>query len=758
MKIPFNVDAFTARLIGRENVAKLDGAILELVKNSYDADASICILYFEKSTNTFYLMDNGCGMEYNTIISNWMTIGYSSKKSNYKLASGRIQTGAKGIGRFALDRIADMCTMLSKSGDSSILWNVDWRDFNIGKKITDVGAEIQDTNENFNDFIKNIKNQNLKVFVEQKFKNTGTIFKLSLLHDEWDETLTSQIKKGLTTLIPPQLANFKLYVFTEINDLKDAYINIDDGFHSYDYKINFSVNEIGNVNIKIYRNEFDFGKKLDEIIKTTSLTEKDKEYFLGKPIEKNVKISDTVSGLTIDRIGPFNGTFYFNKLSMTKADREIYFYKDITGCKDLRSTFGGIKIYRDNFRVRPYGEPNTTASDWLMLSARNRRSLAAPSSKTGAWRVSAEQMMGAVHISRLNINLPDQSNREGIVETKEFGLFREFLIYVIKEMEQDRQYVARILKDYYEITHPADVYEEEILKKAKKSKNINKNLKTNTPHDSTGQDNENFNIDVEKAEQVLNKKNDEINDLKNETHMLRVLATTGIITNTYVHEIKDATNRLRTKIITIKNAIDKDKPIEHIYEHVKEALKLQEALNSWFKVTIDMVKKDKRTRTLVSLKTHFESIITSWESILSAKNICLKSDIVDIRFKCFPYDIESIISNLIANSIKSFENTKIESPEIKITIKVQNNIVLIDYSDNGKGLDAKYKSNPNLILEPLETSSRNSQGELIGTGMGMWIVNKTIGEYKGEMDLSKNMETTNGFFALIKLHGEIRYD
>ena len=49
MKIPFNVDAFTARLIGRENVAKLDGAILELVKNSYDADASICILYFEKS-------------------------------------------------------------------------------------------------------------------------------------------------------------------------------------------------------------------------------------------------------------------------------------------------------------------------------------------------------------------------------------------------------------------------------------------------------------------------------------------------------------------------------------------------------------------------------------------------------------------------------------------------------------------------------------------------------------------------------------
>ena len=74
MKIPFNVDANTARLIGRENVSKLDGAILELVKNAYDADANTCILYYEKSTNMFYLIDNGSGMTSETIHSNWMTI------------------------------------------------------------------------------------------------------------------------------------------------------------------------------------------------------------------------------------------------------------------------------------------------------------------------------------------------------------------------------------------------------------------------------------------------------------------------------------------------------------------------------------------------------------------------------------------------------------------------------------------------------------------------------------------------------------
>ena len=62
-KIPFNVDANTARLIGRQNVAKLDGAIMELIKNAYDADATKCWLYYEASSKSLILADNGCGME-----------------------------------------------------------------------------------------------------------------------------------------------------------------------------------------------------------------------------------------------------------------------------------------------------------------------------------------------------------------------------------------------------------------------------------------------------------------------------------------------------------------------------------------------------------------------------------------------------------------------------------------------------------------------------------------------------------------------
>lgn len=77
-KVKFNVDAYTARLIGRENISGLRGALFELVKNSYDADASVCILYY--SNGKLYLADNGTGMSSDVILNNWMTIGRSTKK------------------------------------------------------------------------------------------------------------------------------------------------------------------------------------------------------------------------------------------------------------------------------------------------------------------------------------------------------------------------------------------------------------------------------------------------------------------------------------------------------------------------------------------------------------------------------------------------------------------------------------------------------------------------------------------------------
>ena len=73
-RIPFNVSAKTARLIGRENVSNLEGALIELIKNTYDADAKKCLVYYESSSERLFIIDNGTGMNKDVIVSNYKNL------------------------------------------------------------------------------------------------------------------------------------------------------------------------------------------------------------------------------------------------------------------------------------------------------------------------------------------------------------------------------------------------------------------------------------------------------------------------------------------------------------------------------------------------------------------------------------------------------------------------------------------------------------------------------------------------------------
>lgn len=743
-KVPFNVDAYTAKLIGRENVSKLDGAILELVKNTYDADASICFLYYEKEKETLYIGDNGTGMTEEVILKHWMTIGSSSKKVQYKTRKGRIQTGAKGIGRFALDRIADKCDLLTISDEEHLIWDVDWSIFEFGQRITDITADLEPSAKGFDEFLSDITNKAVSKLVDENFIKTGSIFKLTSLRDKWDKSVVESIKSNLRTLIPPEFKEvFNVYFFEATTSLDEAAILQDSDDFAYDYKVHFITESSGEVTVKIYRDEFDFSDKFDEIITGAGFENFEREYFQGKPIEKKLTFTEIIgSKENIENtIGSFEGTLYYAKLNAPKDDKEKYYYKDITGRPDIRNTFGGIRIYRDGFRVRPYGDPKSSSSDWLMLAARKNKSPAAISHETGSWRVNSDQMHGSIYISRTNILLPDQANRQGIVETKEFGLLRQFIENIIRLFERDRQYVCRILNKYYEKLYPTEEIEKEIKKKLQENKIYEEIAKKNNEPPKAP-----LVIDVKKVSELVDKKDSTIRDLENEIQMLRVLATTGIVTNTYVHEIKDITHKLNLNIVMAKEAIEYDNDPQSALEYINKASIARQAFTSWFKVTIESVRRDKRTMRKTSVNSLVSKLIESWKESLGPKKINIIDSIAEVEFRCFPYELESILNNLIANSVAAFEKKVAEDKKIYISIVSQAEGILIMYADNGIGLSEKYKKNPRLILEPFETDKVTNAGEVIGTGMGMWIINRIVSEYYGAIDLSKNMDYSEGFY------------
>lgn len=743
-KLNFDVDAYTARLIGRENVSRLESAILELVKNTYDADANCCILYFESSTRTLFLADNGEGMGTDVIKKHWMTIGNSSKKKDYKSNKGRIQTGAKGIGRFALDRIGDQCTMYTKSADENLEWRIDWSSFTDGTPLSNVTAELDAVDYCFTDFIGSVVNDNFKSIIAERFNGTGTIFKVSPVRDEWSDKFINNLKSNLSTLIPQEISNlFNIFFFEENTTVDEAALVMAVAETTCDYKIAFSV-EGDTVKTIISRNEFDFKTKAEEIIANAGFSSDDSLYFSGKDIIEENSFSTMMSSretLINNTIGDFSGVFLFSKIKIQEDDKDKYYYKNNI---QMSLPWSGIRIYRDNFRVRPYGDPESSGYDWLLLSNRKAKSPAAPSHQSGQWRVNADQICGTILISRTNISLPDQANREGFVETPEFQLLKMFLLRIIQKFEQDRQYVFRKLSIYYDKTHPTKQYEAEIAKKAALSPKKDDKIDDKSGYQASL-------VDASKAQAVIDKKDAQIKNLEDENQLLRALATIGIVTNTYVHEIRSSVNNLGLKLVMAKESLEYDRDIEKAISHLDEANYYRSSFGSWFKVTIESVRKDRRTMKNINLCDLLSSLKEAWNNTCSDLKIML--DCEDIVFRCFPYEIESIINNLIANSTAVFKSVNQKEKIISIRVSSDGEFLHICYEDNGPGLSPKYKKNPELILEAMETDKMDSDGEIVGTGMGMWIIWKTITEYKGSVDLSENITSDIGFHIKLSLKG-----
>lgn len=768
-EIEFDVDAYTARLIGRENVSKLEGAVLEVVKNAYDADASVCCLYYSNTEERVYILDNGCGMKEEVLRAHWMTIGNSSKKNSYITKSGRIQTGAKGIGRFALDRMSDQCDMLTISEEGGLEWIVDWRDFDGNKRISEVKARVYDTDVCLLEHvgIKSWGNQAVAAEIEKcDFSGTGTAFLLDHLHDVWDERTMNRLRNHLENLLPPDVVqNFCVWFFDDTTSVEEALIT-SANVESYDYRIDFQV--ISDLlDIQITRNEFDFRGEEQEVYVEAGFDEQEQAYLQGQKKEESFTMEEI--GEKENLIGAFEGVLYFYKITANKKDQERFYYKDITGRANLAKKFGGIKLYRDQFRVRPYGEYGDNDFDWLELSARRNRNPAGLGKEHGNWHVGSEQMLGTVSISRKNTNLEDAANRNGIQEGIGFSQLKRILLFVIAEFERDRQFVGRKLARYAdkkdqlaaELEKMRQLAEErkkwEAEQAARQKEENTKELEEwpsarNVPPTVNPEDVINLVEDIEQ------KQEQELEELRNENKMLQTLATTGIITNMFMHEIRTSTNNIGLELNAAYEAIKYDNDVDYALENILRAIRVKKNFASWFGITIESIKKDKRKRKRHNLRAMLEQYMNTWRDILdkSGTTLIYECDL-DIELWCFEFDIENIISNLIANSLVSFDremDSKLEKREISLIISELENGLCLDYRDSGWGLIPKYKKRPELILEPFE-SGHNFDDEDVddGTGMGMWIVNRTISEYNGTIDLSKNQRVETGFYARIILGG-----
>jgi len=796
-KIPFTVSARTARLIGQENFANSEGAVIELVKNCYDADAKNGIIYFDNVNSdpvnhSIYIIDNGTGMTDEIIKKYWMMIGTDNKEDDVETESGRVKTGAKGIGRFALDKLGVLSEMYTKPKESTkgFYWKVDWNEFQQkGIAISDVNADLEDL-ENFDLKAKIIELADnfpplLKLTYDIDFEH-GTIIKISNLREVWSEDEIKKLFGNLEILIPPkEQPTFKVFLFSksspsEYGELTSAY------YDDFDYRITAKYLEDVNktVVITVERNELDvksIEKDYKEVFSSSLMKDFpfDLDTFKKHKFDYNISLNELVKGYAevdshnlLDKIGKFNFTFYFLKNSKSDdGDAKKYPYKNFNSStrRAWLKKFGGVKIFRDDFRVRPYGE---YGQDWLLLGERQAQSPGGAGQKIGGYRIRPNQISGTINISRLsNISFQDKSGREGIQENEAFDLFKEIIKSLIGQFERDRNIVMYSFSELHkkrnkeaEDKRKAEELARQILEQQQQQENNNSNNteNTNTPHPENNPVNNSTStpvatvptqaeIDLAKGVQA---QQEEIREKDDEIRLLRSLAGTGLIVSSFAHELRSLRTLLVSRTEDLKTVLQKllkekdvkDLPVEeNPFSMLNEMREQDVHIKHWLDYSLSALKRDRRTRTNLDITSYFQSFKGNWDSALNRRKVALTINNKlkrTVNIRAFAIDFDTIFNNLLANSLDSFKRRKDnQARNVTVYINEAKETISVIFSDTGAGLSKDFK-NPDDIFLPFETSKVDRKGNKIGTGMGMYLIKSIIDDYNGDIEI---LEKENGF-------------
>lgn len=373
--IYYSASAAILNRFGDELIKDNQTAFFELIKNSFDADATLVSVKFRNTKNIdgeIIIEDNGGGMSLEDIKTKWARAAGENKIRNpFTPKFNRKQLGAKGIGRFSISKLGSFVKVITKPANSSkqYVFKVNFNDFTDDKDFDKMPLDLREGQP------------------RRGFSN-GTILEIKNLRNKWTKRDIQKAKNQLSHLIDPESKDQNFQISFESKDYPELSGIIENPLTGQEsHLIIFEIDAKGK-----YKCESTIGEK--------------------KNIERK-----TLSPLSC---GPIKGKIKYYKDGVKTRDRRI---DDTTDESHL-----GLKVYRDSCRVRPYGEES---DDWLEIKKKRARA-------GGKYYILSNSIAGSVYISSLsNPKLKDATNREaGIIETIEFYEFQEFVQQQIDKLNK----------------------------------------------------------------------------------------------------------------------------------------------------------------------------------------------------------------------------------------------------------------------------------------------------------------------------------
>lgn len=679
----FAVDARHIHRLGFELVGKQETALSELIKNAYDADATQVAIFFsdfDQPGGRLTVSDDGHGMSEQAIRNTWMRLSTGDKEENpLSPLFCRSRAGRKGIGRFAVERLGTRLTLETRiSGNPEgtrvfFDWDAAYRH---GSALTRIANRIER-------FAKPVEESGTSLYIDD-------------LRDRWTVKQFERVWKSVLLLQPP----FKVARKHRGQD-SETPSQPDPGFS---VEINGRTGEQEAEELSLEKN---FLAHRASTIR--GKIDKDGNAFFFVDSDKTELHDQQQDDFLYSLIGEleFEASYFI-------YDSEYISGVSVRTAQKIGVAYGGIRIYRDGFRVLPYGEPH---DDWLQLAYDvARRNILVPANNSS--------FFGHLDLSSTNNPLFEEtSGREGLIENEAYEELQKFVRRCVewavkriasargrKETASQKDFSPRPRK-------PSEATQELLDELADVSINMGAEPAiAETVHrlKDVKEEQERFEAEGEVREEE---------HIRYE-EMLRILASLGISIAVFGHEVTGAITQVRVAINGVEDALKKIEKsnkddIAGLLETARGAVDSLSELGGY---VVDLVDQSKaKNKNEVALHAAINRFIDHFKAHLDARGVVFEIEISPPYLRTVPMhrsEIDSVLFNFLTNALKSMERANSHARKIRVTAHSQDGFAVVGFQDTGAGVAEAIRTR---IFDAFFTTSHYSADEIVGPGAGLGL-------------------------------------
>lgn len=697
------------RTFGEELISSETVAIIELVKNAYDADAGSVLIRFENSLEenegVLCVEDDGHGMPLQVVERSWMEPATDEKKkAKTSQFLARRLLGEKGVGRFAAARLASELELSTRAVLSSteVYAYFDWSQFDKDNLYLDEVLIFAEEREP-KDFLPSRPlppSMDSKNSALPRDGSHGTLLRMNKLKRTWSFKELEELRRGLSRLISPFEEDRDFRIFLQLPDQSAnnaQELEPPEIINFPHYTLDGSITSNG---------AFTLDVKLHAVGESHPIT----GWFLRSASSpQTLTKSENPPSFENGERGIRCGALSFHILVWDRDQLDNIEQKLGTGIRSIRKdldSVAGISIYRDGFRVLPYGEPE---NDWLKLDLRRVQN--------PTLRLSNNQITGYIKISAdTNPQLKDQSNREGLDNNQAYSDLQGVMKLALAELETLR------FKEKKNRSKPSDRSEPQSLLKPPDTTTLREQISALQQSEKT----------LELFDRTTKAWESQIVRIREVLSRYHTLATLGQLVDKVVHDGRQPLSTIQGQAALAHETLAKalSRPdidpafhslgtdIDQRLGRIKDAAGLIDLL---LKRIEPLGGRKKGRPSKVYLNEIIRSAFDHFEQELREQGIQVTLPVMDDLVQVDALELQEVLINLLSNSL--FWLSQVPRGRRSILVECSRprpHEVDILFADSGPGIP---RANRSAIFEPYFSTKPD------GVGLGLVIAGEIVRDY-----------------------------